>query len=330
MNKRLAISAIIITIVSLGLTPMENPFDNKDSLHKVLASLGVEQDRHVIINPDDKLVKKGYDIVTKGFTKNPEGNKSKRVSLYFSCTDCHNLVQEDPDLLNLNPQTRLDYAFENKLPFLQGSTLWGVTNRKSWYNGDYEKKYGTRAKKSNKDLTEAIQLCAEVCSQGRPLENWEMEALLHYFSSNSMTWADVKKNPEVKQAKTNQELIEAINSSYFPYSPATFSSMPQRLDLGYEYKGNPENGEKIFKLSCRTCHDKDGPSTVEFDYSPLTFKDFTNSFLDKGNFNLYKIVSQGTYPEMGHPAYMPLYPLERMSHQQVEDLKAYMVQMANK
>ncbi len=39
--------------------------------------------------------------------------------------------------------------------------------------------------------------------------------------------------------------------------------------------------------------------------------------------SIYHIIREGTYSEAGHKEYMPLYPLEKLSHQQVEDLRAY-------
>lgn len=323
INKTSIILFISVAILLMGMSFPTKSIDDTTTIHTVLQDLGEPVPAFVISKPDPELVIKGEELVTKGFSTNPEGKKSKRISIYFSCTDCHNLVQEDPDFANPNPIDRLAYADKNKLPFLQGTTLYGVTNRTSWYNGDYVKKYGDRAVKSNTDLVEAIQLCAEVCSQGRPLETWEVNSLLHYFSANSLTWGDIKNNPKVQAAEYGPQLTEAIEQSYAKLSPATFPNMPARLDLGYEFKGDADNGEKIYKLSCRTCHDKDGPSTVELDYSKANFYDFSNSYLSTGNYNLYKIITAGTYPELGHKPYMPLFPEERMNQQQVEDLKAY-------
>ena len=47
------------------------------------------------------------------------------------------------------------------------------------------------------------------------------------------------------------------------------------------------------------------------------------------HFSLYQIIAYGTYAIPGHKPYMPHYPLERMSKQQVEDLRAYVELEAN-
>ena len=41
------------------------------------------------------------------------------------------------------------------IPFLQGTALYGAVNRTSFYNGDYEKKYGSLVSKARNDLREA-------------------------------------------------------------------------------------------------------------------------------------------------------------------------------
>ena len=48
----------------------------------------------------------------------------------------------------------------------RGTTFYGITNRETWYNDDYYKKYGDLVKPANENLVEAVQLCAMECSQG--------------------------------------------------------------------------------------------------------------------------------------------------------------------
>ena len=94
-----------------------------------------------------------------------------KQSKHFVCTSCHNIQKEDPDLSIADPQARLEYARDMELPYLPGTTLYGAVNRTSFYNGDYEKKYGDLVKPARNNLREAIQLCAVECSQGRALRS---------------------------------------------------------------------------------------------------------------------------------------------------------------
>jgi hypothetical protein len=137
---------------------------------------------HQIEDVTPELIATGKELVTKGYSKKPQGEESKRISEYFVCTSCHNIEREDPDLQDaLNPKKRLKYCSDNKLPFLQGTTLWGVVNRVSWYNDDYILKYGDLLTKARSNLAEATQLCAQECSQGRVLEEWELKAILAFY-----------------------------------------------------------------------------------------------------------------------------------------------------
>ena len=84
----------------------------------------------------------------------PTENELSFISKYYVCTTCHNLEIEDPDLRVSDPETRLTFAKENDLPFLQGSTFKGIVNRESWYNDDYVKKYGDeKIEIAHKDFT---------------------------------------------------------------------------------------------------------------------------------------------------------------------------------
>jgi len=75
------------------------------------------------------------------------------------------------------PEARLTYTAERGLPFLQGTTMYGAVSRETYYNGDYDKKYGELVKPARHDIRGAIQLCAVECAQGRALKDWELESI---------------------------------------------------------------------------------------------------------------------------------------------------------
>lgn len=312
---------------------------NEDTpLSEVLLSLGDSKPDHFVENPSEEKIQQGKDLFTKGFVL-IDGKKSKLQSKNFRCTHCHNHVQEDPDLRKSEPETRLTYAVNEQLPFLQGTTMFGVYNRESWYNDDYVKKYGDMVKPANKSLKESIQLCATECSQGRALEEWEMEAMLAYFWSIQIKLGDLKLTEDLMQEliayeagkKANKRLIQELKRYYLQKSPATFEKMPSSKRKGYEYEGNTERGKAIYDLSCRHCHKPGGSAKyLTLDYSKLTFQFLNRKIDSKGRFSIYNAIRKGTYAHTGHRPYMPLYPLQRMSNQQVEDLRSYIEQEANK
>ena len=96
-------------------------------------------------------------------------------------------------------------------------------------------------------------LCAKVCSSGRYLEDWELEAILAYYWDNQLKVKDLKlTDSDIKKLKneatTNEEAIALIKSKYAIKSPATFGKIPSNTTKGYELKGKPENGKLVFEL----------------------------------------------------------------------------------
>jgi mono/diheme cytochrome c family protein len=329
----------LLSLVVLGLTlgsdlPGERlSISGQTSLQEVLELWGEPAPKHKLAKIDPEMVKRGEEIVKRGRTIGPDGKKSRYVSKYYTCTACHNVVQEDPQLSSRDPEARLDYARENNLPFLQGTTFHGMVNRESWYNDDYEKKYGDLVKAARFDLKESIQLCATECAQGRLVNDWEMEAILSYFWSLEFKLEDLdfhedelhflRQKPKVEEER--KEVIDWIKSRYLQTSPAHFGDAPKSKVEGYPgLPGDPVRGEALYKLSCLHCHAPEKEiSGYLLDESPLSLKHLQKNMFKDSHFSLYQIIRYGTYALPGHRPYMPHYPLERMSDQQVEDLRAY-------
>ncbi|MEL6538680.1 MAG: c-type cytochrome [Bacteroidota bacterium] len=288
--------------------------------------------RYQDVSTDPEIIERGREIIELGRTIGPNGRRSDFVSKFYNCTSCHNQVQEDPNLAKPNPDDRLEYAKENGLPFLQATTFHGILNRESWYNEDYYKKYGELVYAANHDVREAIQLCAQECAQGRAVEEWEVEAIMAYYRELAFRVSDIELTASERQTlerglgdpAQSQELIDLLKSKYLTYSPATFSEAPADKQKGYDgLRGDAENGELVYTLGCQNCHKPQGVSDVILDKSRFTLKKLKDN-LAKGNlYSIYQVIRYGTHPEPGHRPYMPHYTLERMSHQQVEDLRAF-------
>ncbi|MEZ4994043.1 MAG: cytochrome c [Saprospiraceae bacterium] len=306
-------------------------------LAEVQFALGEKRPKHYL-PPNPKLAKMGEEIVRYGRTIGPDGKRSHYVSKYYVCTTCHNLQQEDPDLRVSDPEARLAYAKDHGLPFLQGTTFKGIANRESWYNDDYVKKYGEESiERAHKDLREAIQLCAVQCSQGRPMQDWEIEAVLAYYWTLQYTLEDIGLNEQdiqrLNEAREDPTQFDTLrnwlHSYYEAYSPAHFYDAPPNKRKGYEgLTGNAARGKDLYELSCLHCHQPDGVSHYILDHSKLSFRHLKKMIPKDSHFSLYQIVAYGTYAIPGHRPYMPHYPEERMDQQQVEDLRAYIEQMA--
>ncbi len=201
-------------------------------------------------------------------------------------------------------------------------------NKSHWYNDDYAKKYGSLVVPAKDTLINAIQLCAIQCSQGRPLENWELRSILHYLKSLEYKVSDLNLSEQELQTiqhhlgEKSPSTIQMIKNKYLAYNPATFGDPYMKIDP--EKKGNIKNGEYIFSKGCLHCHQIGKNITVfEFDAESLTFSFFEKKLKKHSNYSIPYIVRKGTYATSGKKQYMPQYSLEKMSHQQLIDLIAY-------
>jgi len=293
---------------------------------EVLRSLGEPSPNHLItILPEKASVAVGRNIVHFGSNKT---KAMKQQSAHFVCTSCHNTEKEFADLRETDPQKRLDYAAENELPFLPGSPLYGVVNRSSFYNGDYEKKYGKLVLPARNNLREAIQLCAVECSQGRVLKNWELESVLGYLWTLELKMEDLAilaadYNKYTLKSEDAADLIAEIKSYYHTDSPAHFVATPEDGKAGYGRQGDASNGEHIYKLSCLHCHEDQRYSFFDLNDGKLSRKLLAKHFPTLSYYSSYQVIRHGAPSHPGKRAYMPQFTSEKMSNQQVEDLRAY-------
>lgn len=328
-------SSLLIVLIALGISSsfiQEINIPSNTGIYKVLKDLGHPSYKHEVDTLAQEDVKRGEELVKKGYTTAPNGKKSKVISKHFVCTSCHNTDREDPDLKDAsNPEKRLTYCKEKNLPFLQGTTFWGIVNRESWYNDDYIEKYGELVTNARFDLDESIQLCAKECSQGRHLEAWELEAIRAYFwsleiniSDLSLTTNQVKSITTASTQKEKESAIAVLKASYSQKSVAHFiKSHEEQQVINSLPDGNPSNGKTIYDISCKTCHKANGVSLMSLNSSKATKKKFTKHLGSGNHFDLYYITRDGTHPIEGHKSYMPYYPLERLSSQQLKDLISY-------
>lgn len=307
------------------------------TLESVLLALGDSKSKHYIEQLDPTLAAQGEELVKNGKLKNGLFG-SKLISPYFVCTDCHSLGREAKDGVADSPKERLDFAKENNLLYLPGSTFWGIYNRSEWYKGDYKKKYGSLIDKARTDLAESIQVCAKYCSAGRLLEDWEVNSILHYFKTLELKVSDLdlsekdKKNIAQLTSLSEREkgaLLERLNKKYSHGEAATFLPTMPRENRKYGEGGNVENGKYLFENSCMYCHYQGRVTNFKLDKDKLTARMLERNLTEYTDESIYQIVRYGTYTRPGRNQYMPLYTEEKMSDEQINDLVAYIKQLAN-
>jgi mono/diheme cytochrome c family protein len=300
-------------------------------IEDLLRALGEPPPEHWIPT-DAGLAVQGEAIVLTGKGVDPFGKKGSRVSAAFDCTDCHNVVREDPSLLVSDAEARLGYAQDNGLKLLPGTTLWGIVNRESWFNDDYLKKYGSLVKPANDSLRWALQLCSAECSQGRSLAGWEMDAVLTYLWTLQMTVGDLGLSAEaviiIEAALTDPNhrtaAVAAVRASYLTASPAHTGGVPGDREAGYGNSGDPATGAFIYNESCLVCHANGGPGTYRLGANKRSYNELLRNRTKEDNRSFYQAVRHGTRPYGVPMAYMPFFTKERLTDQQLDDLLAFL------
>jgi len=209
-------------------------------------------------------------------------------------------------------------------------------NRESFYNDDYYKKYGDLVLPARNDIREAIQLCAVECAQGRELKDWELESVLAYLWTIDLKLSDLNLNQDeldmiyaaIDGDGDSDAAAQLIKSKYSKSSPATFGTAHDSMISKGEYKGNPDNGKLIYDNSCLFCHEDRKYSFFHLDDSRITFKHLSKKANGYGRHSLYQVTRYGVYSRSGKRSYMPQYPIEKMSEQQLADLRAYIDRQA--
>ncbi len=328
----------LTALLALTSQPAVLPVVDADTpVYEVLRALGAAERADVMVRPvAGASAELGRALVLEGRL-----GGGGQQSAHFKCTSCHNVVREDPVLTAADPTARLAYAVENDLPFLPGTTLWGAVNRESYYNGDYEKKYGDLVKNARRDLRGAIQLCATECAQGKALSEVEMESVVAYLHTIGLKLSDLDDGaPSLalinraidRKDESRPGVIAALQSSYLLASPATFVLPPQDRKTGYPVAGTPapENGQALYDRACLHCHEQQRYSFFDLAESEDSYSFMTKHFPRYTRYSTYQVVRYGTSPIPGKKAYMPHYTKERMSDLQVEELRAYLAQGAVK
>lgn len=298
--------------------------------------LGGDKLIHAVNKYDESLALKGEQLITKGFVES-NGKKTSAISKIFLCTDCHNLKREFADVTSEKPSDRMDYAMSNNLYLKSGSTFWGIYNRTSFFNDDYVKKYGKVLHKTNDTLVNAIKFCARYCASGRDLEEWEANAIMHYFKKIELKLKDlnlsddllaaISGSDKLSAAAKQKALIELENSYRKKYS-ATFLNFIQPKYRKYGVKGDSKKGEFIYQKACMFCHYERKLSELKLDKSTFVLKALWKDIRRNDKHSVYNIVRKGTSNNNEAKVYMPLLTKEKLSDSQLEDLVAFIKKMS--
>lgn len=286
---------------------------------------------------------KGKQLLETGTTVDFEGRQAPKLSNKFVCTTCHTIEREHFSAVTIDPQQRLLYSDSMHLPFLPGAPLYGVVNRILFFNDDFQTKYkgdvGALFRKAHVGgLREAIQTCNQTFAQGRVLKDWEVESILAYFWTMELRIGDLKLEPldlaKIQLAlETDKDNARAVNLLRRYYNELYPSHLTPPMDPEKRRKTSPvlnsfTNGWRVYRWSCLHCHQNRRYSKFKLDVTEKSFVTLKKHFDDGSRQSMYDVIRFHEGSKGNHTG-MPLYTSERMSDQQIQDLRFFIIQMAN-
>jgi cytochrome c553 len=306
----------------------------------------------------------GKEIFLNGFVQNPPTglSPSRPVSKLYKCITCHNIEREDPDLTVQDPEARFQWIEKTgkDIFLIQGTTVWGVVNRETFYPDDFSKYHDLCVPKGKElaswlpcgpllgmcmpgcrtmtpdSLEDAAQVCSAYCSVGRYLKEWELYALLAFFRDQEIKLDDLDLSPEqAAQAKavltshsSDPQEIERMRtllvSKYSKKANNTFRGMPKIVT---------DNGSVVveYEDSTQFTGNPDRGKRVwkvscarchDTKEHPLNAKQAKHLTEDLEEF--HEMLAKGT--RHSFMRYMPNFTLERLSRQQAADILMYLKQ----
>ena len=184
----------------------------------------------------------------------------------------------------------------------------------------------------------AVHICGSYCCVAKKdpakprdffLKPWEYRALMTLFWENELRLSDLDLNKdELKKAdQLKNELLKPNpdNSVVEPIQRILKTKFLTKADANPRTEtsvaGNIKTGELLYFLSCARCHPGHGASVL----GPAPR--LQPNVHDKQK--IQKAVDTLSHEFNNPTPYMPAFPKERLSAQQVEDIKAYILSLPN-
>jgi mono/diheme cytochrome c family protein len=334
---------LILGLAAQGITNTPYEFDDDTPLWEVMTKLGKIRPNGVD-NQRQHSVDKGRELVNFGYTADFKDRKTAKIG-NLPCAVCHSLMPEHDDLSIIDPQKRLMYADSFQLPFLPGSPLYGMVNRVYFFNGDYQTTYKNEefidlVKKGHSDLRTAIQACNSIFADGRTLEEWEIESILAYLWTLQIRMKDLKfEDQDLKDIQFaldnntgNAKAVNLLRRAYVEVYPANLS-VPQ--PIAERKKTSPiinnfANGKRVYERSCLHCHADKKHASPRFDLNQSTFQFLKKHFDDTtSRYSIYEALRYLPTPSRAHRnSRSPHFSKQRLADQQIQDLRFFIIQMA--
>jgi len=316
-------------------------FDKDTPLWDVMSKLGKIK-QNMLDTSRQQSAQKGLELVNQGQTTDFNGRKMGKIAS-TPCIACHNVQPEYPQLDELDPQKRLTYADSMQMPFLPGAPFYGIVNRIYFFTEDYQTVYkhetkGGLVKAGHTDLRKAVQACNQIYAKGRELENWEVESILAYLWTLEIKMGDLYIPQEdmedvhysLKTNLGNAKAVNVLRRHYPEVYPATLSAAQPvaKRKKTSPILNNFNNGRKIYELSCLYCHGGKKYADFKLDEDQSTFLFLKKNFDDTtSRFSIYDALRYSPTSKNNRSG-TPHFTQQRLSDQQLQDLRFYIIQMA--
>lgn len=337
------LSILALTQLSVHSAPEHAPsleITNETLVWKVMMKLG-KVNVNVLDKKKESSKIKGEQLVTQGSTTSFKGNRTAMTSNKLTCIACHTIQKEHPNANNITPQDRLEHGDSMNIPFLPGAPFYGLVNRVAFFTNDYQEIFAHKNRSAlqvgHRDIRKAIQACNTLYAKGRTLAPWEIESILAYLWTLELKIGDLNIPAAVVHTvesaiNTNKNNARAVNLMRRYYKEVYAASLVLPLPIEERNLISPVlndfgSGKKIYKLSCLHCHGDKRYANFKLDESQKTFKLLKKHFDAPTRYSIYDAIrySPGSKGNKTNP---PHYTAERMSNQQLQDLRFYIAQKA--
>ena len=185
----------------------------------------------------------------------------------------------------------------------------------------------------------AVHICGSYCSKGKKdpsnendffLKPWEYRALMTLLWENELKLSNLKLGADalhvlkvapilLKEDPTDieKELIDQYRKFLKSRILTKAVATERQQDINDRPQGDSQRGEKLYSVSCALCHPRDGSRSVGPLLQPNVIRQNEEEFYQR--VRELKIESAVSGP------YMPGFTLERLSTQQLEDIKAFLL-----
>lgn len=337
----LLIGLSLFLFMSFGLkSKPQFTLNDETPLWDVLVKLGKIK-TNMLDTTKQYSVRKGEELVYFGQTTDFRGNSTSRLSKKLVCSACHSTESEYGMSDMYDPQARLDHCDSLDRPFLPASPLFGMINRRYFFNEDYITVFQTDDQKlkndAHTDIRSAIQFCNQYIARGRELKEWEVESIIAFMWTMELKIGDLnlsqvdkdKVQYAIDNNRSNARAVDIVRRYYPEIYPASLEA-PQEVALRKQTSpilNSFTNGKVVYQRSCLHCHRNKRYSNFKMDMEQSTFKFLKKHLDDTSRHSIYDVIRYNPGSK-GNKAGMPHYSNERMSNQQLQDLRFFIIQVA--